>query len=333
MIITPDDIEPRLVPTVRSPKDFVKLVQSASNYANESMSLKTRQCYETAWKKFVAFCNGNGLNSNPTTIPVLCVYVSYLADMQLSISSVWAAISAVKYYNGKSGTYIDTGDPRLLAVISGIRRTTTVKVKKSDAILADDLRKIVVSIHNYVLDPLKRKRDLAILLILFSAALRRGELRAIKYEHLQFVTEGLVLTIPKSKTDQEQQGQEVSIPYARDTMMCAVTAMKEWLEVSGITSGHVFRKFEADRRTLSRDDEPMSSEAIRALVHDYGAKAALEGKITPHSLRAGFCTTAALAGKDITQIAKHARHTAIQTTMGYVRVAERFKNNAGNGLL
>jgi hypothetical protein len=46
-------------------------------------------------------------------------------------------------------------------------------------------------------------RDRALLLVGFAAALRRSELVALRVEDVQFVAQGMLLTIDGSKTDQE----------------------------------------------------------------------------------------------------------------------------------
>jgi hypothetical protein len=46
----------------------------------------------------------------------------------------------------------------------------------------------------------------------FAGALRRSELVALDVAHLKLSDEGFVVTIAKSKTDQEGQGQTIAIP-------------------------------------------------------------------------------------------------------------------------
>ena len=47
------------------------------------------------------------------------------------------------------------------------------------------------------------------------------------------------VTIRRSKTDQEGHGHVIAIP--RGVIACPVTALKAWLEASGIAQGSVFR--------------------------------------------------------------------------------------------
>ena len=61
----------------------------------------------------------------------------------------------------------------------------------------------------------RRRRDRALLLLGFAAALRRSELVALESRTRLRPARGLLVTIRASKTDQEQEGTEVAVPYAR----------------------------------------------------------------------------------------------------------------------
>jgi site-specific recombinase XerC len=58
-------------------------------------------------------------------------------------------------------------------------------------------------------------RDRALLLLGFSGAFRRSELVATDVADVQVTREGLVVTVRRSKTDQEGAGEKVGIPRGR----------------------------------------------------------------------------------------------------------------------
>jgi site-specific recombinase XerC len=60
------------------------------------------------------------------------------------------------------------------------------------------------------------QRDRALLLLGFAGALLRSEFVALDVAHLKVSDEGFVVTIAKSKTDQEGQGQTIAIPRVPD---------------------------------------------------------------------------------------------------------------------
>lgn len=76
--------------------------------------------------------------------------------------------------------------------------------------------------------------DRALLLIGFASALRPSELVALDVEHLRFENQGVVITIPFSKTDQHGHGQTVAVPYGDDPATCPVGTLKEWLLNAGL---------------------------------------------------------------------------------------------------
>ena len=59
---------------------------------------------------------------------------------------------------------------------------------------------------------LRELRDRAILLLGFSGAFRRSELVAPNLGDIEWTTEGALVTIRRSKTDQEGLGRRVGIP-------------------------------------------------------------------------------------------------------------------------
>ena len=52
-----------------------------------------------------------------------------------------------------------------------------------------------------------------------------------------------------------------------------------------------------------------------------------------HSLRAGFCTSAAEHGANLFKLMDVTRHRSVDTLRGYVRRADSFKDHAGAGFL
>jgi hypothetical protein len=52
-----------------------------------------------------------------------------------------------------------------------------------------------------------------------------------------------------------------------------------------------------------------------------------------HSLRAGFCTSAAKHGASVWKMMDVSRHKSVNTLRGYVRNAESFKDHAGAAFL
>jgi len=91
-------------------------------------------------------------------------------------------------------------------------------------------------------DTLTGLRNRAILLLGFAGALRRSELVSLDVADLDFTSDGLVVTLRRSKTDQDGQGRQIGVPYGRRFKTCPVQSLQSWLEAAGITSGPIFVK-------------------------------------------------------------------------------------------
>ena len=80
-------------------------------------------------------------------------------------------------------------------------------------ILINHLTSIINTINQEKTEEIKKLRDKSIILIGFGGGFRRTELISIDYEDLEFVPEGLKITIKRSKTDQFGEGMTKGLPY------------------------------------------------------------------------------------------------------------------------
>jgi hypothetical protein len=56
-------------------------------------------------------------------------------------------------------------------------------------------------------------------------------------EDLAETTDGLIVTIRRSKTDQEGQGRKVEIPRGTDPATCVLRGLEQWRTAAHIDSG------------------------------------------------------------------------------------------------
>jgi integrase len=159
----------------------------------------------------------------------------------------------------------------------------------------------------------------------FFAALRRSELVGLNIEDIEFVPEGAILTIRKSKTDQEGRGREVAIGYATRPDLCPVRALQSYIATLGRNTGPLFVSMRKSQYTQSR----LSTDAVARIVQDYADRLGLDPRrFGGHSLRAGFATTAALLGASEDEIALQTGHKSMTVLRGYIRRASLFERNA-----
>lgn len=95
--------------------------------------------------------------------------------------------------------------------LKGVRRVHGAPAVGKAAAVTADVRRMVEALP----DSLIGVRDRALLVVGFAGAFRRSELVAVDVENLDEVDQGVIVTIRRSKTDQEDEGREVRIGYAR----------------------------------------------------------------------------------------------------------------------
>jgi integrase len=147
----------------------------------------------------------------------------------------------------------------------------------------------------------------------------------LNVEDVEFVPEGAILTIRKSKTDQEGRGREVAIGYATRADLCPVRALQSYIATLGRNTGPLFVSLRKSQYTQSR----LSTDAVARIVKDYADRLGLDPRrFGGHSLRAGFATTAALLGATEDEIALQTGHKSMTVLRGYIRRASLFERNA-----
>lgn len=212
------------------------------------------------------------------------------------------------------------------ATMRGIRRTLGTAQRQAAAILRDDLFSMVDQLGNRPKDI----RDRALLLLGFATAMRRSEIAALDIADIEFITKGMLVTLRRSKTDQEGQGRKIAVPFGR-TRYCPVTALKAWLEVLDQTSGPIFICINKHGHIL---DRRVSGEAISLVVKTRIARAGYDATLfSGHSLRAGFATSAAQAGASSYKIRQTTGHRTEASLARYVRDTDLFTDAAITRLL
>ncbi|TXR55757.1 hypothetical protein [Quadrisphaera setariae] len=170
-------------------------------------------------------------------------------------------------------------------------------------------------------------RDRALLPVGFVGALRRRELTALETDDVAEHPSGLVLSLPRLKTNQTGEHAElVVLPRTGNPDRYPDLALQRWLELAGLTEGPVFRGVTKADRASARYLHP---ESVTTLVK--GALARTGAPTTGHSghfLRAGFVTYAHLRGSSDRAFAHQTWHRSMASLGGYVRVPHAWTDNA-----
>ena len=301
--------------------------ETISNLRN-SKAINTLRAYKSDFKDFSLFCIKHNLQSLPSNPNNVSLYLTSLSKLDVKISTLRRRLVSIGVIHKIKGHYLDTKHPIIVENLLGIKRIKGSFQTGKKPILINHLNKIVESINKENFPKIKKLRDKSIILIGFSGGFRRSEIISIDYEDLEFVEEGLKIIVKRSKTDQYGEGHLKGIPYFTNEMLCPVRTLKDWIDISKINSGPIFRKF---NKGFNLSNLRLTDQTIALLIKDYLNKAGLDSKsYSGHSLRSGFASVTAEAGADERSIMAMTGHKTTQMVRRYIREANIFKNNALN---
>jgi site-specific recombinase XerD len=304
--------------------DASHALASAAEYARASKAASTRRVYNSALRAFSAWRREAGRSGDDVDAGDIAAYFADLADRGVSAATVNGHASAIGWAMRQAGAEPIFRDERVQTVLRGIRRTIGAPAKGKDPATAG----IVSQIVRHIPAGLKGKRDRALILIGFAAALRRSELVALDVEDVRREQDGVVLTIRRSKTDQEGFGAEIAVPDGMK--LKPVAALDAWIAAAKIDSGPIFRSFAQNGAIGDR----LGAQSVAHIVKRRAAAAGLDPEsFAGHSLRAGFVTSALSAGADIFRVMDVTRHTEVRSLRAYDRRARAFDNHAGKEFL
>ena len=307
--------------------DLKSLHEETLNNLKSSKANNTLRAYRSDFKDFGAFCAKHGFKSLPTEPKIVSLYLTNLSKSS-KISTLRRRLVSISMVHKLKGHYLDTKHPVIIENLMGIKRAKGSIQKGKKPILVNHLKAIINVIDQQKVSEIKKARDKSIILIGFGGGFRRTELISIDHEDLEFVQEGVKITIKRSKTDQYGEGMIKGLPYFTNQNYCPVINLKKWLELSNIKSGSIFRRF-AKGSVLT--NYRLTDQSVVLLIKNYLNLAGIENSnYSGHSLRSGFATAAAESGADERSIMAMTGHKTTQMVRRYIREANIFKNNALN---
>jgi site-specific recombinase XerD len=301
-----------------------QLVDQAREYFDAADAQNTTRAYAAAWKHFTGWCAAQGVEALPVPAPALALYLTSCAR-QAKVATIQQRLAAISRKHKEAGHVTPTQDQVVRQVWRGIRRAQGVAQVKKAPVLTVDVQHMVEAAG----DGLRGLRDRALIVAGFAGGFRRSELVAFQVEDVVFAREGAVLTVRRSKTDQEGAGARVALPYGSNPATCPVRALQDWLHGAQLTTGPLFRSIH--RGGMVR--EALTGHAVAGIVKRLAAAAGLDpAHYAGHSLRAGLVTQAAISGVAEHQIARQSRHKSVAVLRGYIRDSDLFARNAAGAL-
>ena len=307
--------------------DLKKLHEDTLNNLKLSKADNTLRAYKSDFKDFGTFCAKHGFKSIPTEPKVVSLYLTYLSANS-KISTLRRRLVSIGVVHKLKGHYLDTKHPVIIENLMGIKRKKGSIQTGKKPILINHLKQIINVIDEQKIEKIKKLRNRTLILIGFGGGFRRTELISIDHEDLDFVEEGVKITLRKSKTDQFGEGLVKGLPYFSNDKYCPVTSLKNWINLSKIKTGPLFRRF-AKGSILT--NHRLTDQSVVLIIKSCLKLAGIENEnFSGHSLRSGFATVAAESGADERSIMAMTGHKTTQMVRRYIREANIFKNNALN---
>lgn len=291
---------------------FKSDIAISADLAKKFRADETMRSYETGVEQFRDYCELNGLSPLPAEPHAVVGFIGHLSASGKSVSTIRSRMHAIKWLHKTSNNISPTDHPLVEMTMQGMARVKQEPPKQAKAMLATTVKALMDACSGDL-----AVRDRALILTGFFGGFRRGELAAIRRDHIEFSDMGMAIYLPKSKTDQFGNGRWVPISRQPSGGYCPVEAMIEWLDASD--TGLVFK---------------ISDRQVGYIIDKLCKRAGIDpAEYSAHSLRAGMVTQAALNGaekRDIRTITGHKSDTMIDR---YTRVVDQWKNNATAGLM
>jgi site-specific recombinase XerD len=291
-----------------------------------SKATRTVRAYRSDLRDFETWCSERGQASLPAAPATVADYVADLAASGRTVATITRRLSAISQGHKMAGLESPTQTQLVRLTAAGIRRSVGAAPHQVRPILVGDLKRMLAALP----DSLRGSRDRALLLVGFAGGMRRSELVGLDVEDVVEETEGLRVTLRRSKTDQEGTGREVGIVRGRHPLTDPVAALADWRDAAGIATGPVFREVDrGDRVGTGR----LSDKAVARIVKQAAERVGIDpATVSGHSLRSGLATSAAAAGAPERAIMATTGHRSEAMVRRYIRTASVFSESASRYL-
>ncbi len=297
-----------------------------NNYIEAATRDNTRKSYQSAIRHFELEWQG----FLPATADSVARYLADYAET-LSLNTLRQRLAALAQWHIEQGFSDPTKAPLVKKVFRGIQTLHPAREKRAKPFQIEQLKQVMVWLDQAIEaaqqtnrrgEELKHTRNKAMLLLGFWRGFRGDELIGLRIEHVEVTpNEGMTCYFPRTKGDRQLKGSSFKAPAL--SQLCPVSAYLAWIELSGLTSGPVFRSINQWGH-IGNDGLHKDSliPLLRSLLTD--AHIDLAAQYSAHSLRRGFATWATSNGWDIKTLMEYVGWKNMQSAMRYIEGADPF---------
>lgn len=295
-------------------------------YVHAATRDNTRRSYQSAVRHFETEWGG----FLPATADSVARYLADQAE-SLSINTLRQRLAALAQWHISQGFPDPTKAPIVRKVFRGIQAVHPAPEKRAKPLQMQQLTQITrwldeaidtARAANKRVDELKHVRNKAILLLGFWRGFRGDELTRLEIEHVEVVPgEGMTCYFPQTKADRDFKGSSFKVPAL--SQLCPVTAYIDWIQLSGLRTGPVFRGMD---RWGNVGQAGLHADSLIPLLRSLFIEAGIESPMlySGHSLRRGFANWASANGWDLKTLMEYVGWKNVQSAMRYVESADPF---------
>lgn len=259
------------------------------------------RAYEASIKHFESW--GGFL---PATNEQLSKYIASFEN-KLSKNTLALRVGFIKRWNKSHGFDVPSVAPQ---------KQNQNNVKRANPINIEEIEKVASYLSGC--DEISHKRDKAFILLGFWRGFRSDELVRVTANNVLITDEGITITLPHSK----ESANKISFFLPRLKSLCAVSAVEEWLAVSGLQQGPLFRSI---NRWGKISEDGLHVNSVIPLLRSAFRRAGIDAeRYSSHSLRRGFATWASQSGWDIHSIMNYIGWKTADVAAGYIQKTQQY---------
>ncbi|MGE4369408.1 site-specific integrase [Azospira oryzae] len=289
-------------------------------YLGAAERANTRRSYASAIQHFEIEWGG----LLPATIDSIARYLAAYAE-SLSLNTLKHRLAALSRWHQDHGFPDPTKAPKIRQLLKGIRTLHPAQEKRAKPLELEILHGVTDWLttataaavrQGDTAGTLRLKRDRALVLLGFWRGFRSDELANLRIEFIEIKPgEGLTCFLPRSKGDRNLEGRSYSCPAL--SRLCPVEAVEDWLALSQLTAGPLFRKIDRWGHLSEAELTPSSIIPIlRRLLSQAGVADA--DAFSSHSLRRGFAQWAGMSGWDLRELMNYVGWRDVKAAMRYL---------------
>ena len=237
-----------VVPEAGNDKDRIEWAKQL--VASAVRSPHTREAYAYALEQFFQWAAGRVISRESVQ-----GYVTWLGEMKFSPSTINQRLAAIRKLASEAerSGYVDSETAQAIITVAGVSQ----KGRRLGRWLAWEEARTLLQAPNP--HSIRGMRDRALLAVLVTCALRRGELSRMNCEHLAMRDGRWVFLDFLGKGNKTRS---VAVP------LWVKQEIDGWLDVAGIEKGPIFRRVLANGRVGT---DALTERAVWQLVREYAA--------------------------------------------------------------